>query len=69
MHNLLYYMKFGRVSAISYSNYSLLCILLLDAFCSIIWNFVEYKLLFPVESGQVESTETPEKSETNIKPN
>ena len=69
MHNLLYYMKFGRVSATPYSNYSLVCILLLDTFCSIIWNFVEYKLLFPVESGQVESTETPEKSETNIKPN
>ena len=41
-------MKFGRVSATLSCNYSLLCILLLDVFCSTIWSFVEYKLLFPV---------------------
>ena len=34
IHNLLYYMKFGRVSASPHCNYSLLCILLLDVFCS-----------------------------------
>ena len=48
INNLLYYMKFGRVSATSYCNYSLLCIALLDLFCSILWNLVEYKILFPV---------------------
>ena len=32
--NFLYYMKFIRVSATPYSNYSLLCILLLKVFCS-----------------------------------
>ena len=40
-------MKFRRVSATPYSNYSLLCILLLDKFFSTIWNLVEYELLFP----------------------
>ena len=29
---MLYYMKFGRVSATPYYNYSLLCMLLLDIF-------------------------------------
>ena len=48
INNLLYYMEFGRVSATSYCNYSLLCIVLLDLFCSILWNLVEYKILFPV---------------------
>ena len=37
------YIKFGRVSAPPYGNYSLLYILLLD-----VWDLVEYKLLFPV---------------------
>ena len=56
--NLLYYIKFGRTSVIiltnflqysqNYGNYSLLCILLLEVFCSTMWNLVEYKLLFPV---------------------
>ena len=41
-------MKFGRISATPYCNYSLLCILLLDVFCSSLWNLVEYKILFPV---------------------
>ena len=41
-------MKFGRVSATSYCNYSLLHILLLDVFCSAVWNLVEYKLIFPI---------------------
>ena len=41
-------MKFGRVSATPYCNYYLLCILLLDVFCSPICNLIEYKLLFPV---------------------
>ena len=36
------------VSATPYCNYSLLCILLLDVFCSTFWNLVEYKILFPV---------------------
>ena len=40
IHNFLYYMKFIRVSATPYSNYSLLCILLLKVFCSTIWNLV-----------------------------
>ena len=35
LSNLLHYMEFGRVSATRYSNHSLLCILLLDVFCSI----------------------------------
>ena len=48
IHKLLYYMKFGRVSAIPYCNYPLLCILLLDIFCSTLWNLVEYKTPFPV---------------------
>ena len=52
MHTLLYTicctMKFRRVLAAPYSNYSLLCILLLDVFCSTIWNLVEHTLLFPV---------------------
>ena len=41
-------MKFVRVSATPYCNYILLCILLLDVFCSTIWNLVEYNLRFPV---------------------
>ena len=41
-------MKFGRVLATPYWNYFLLCILLLDVFCSTVRNLVEYKLLFPV---------------------
>ena len=41
-------MKFRRVLATHYSNYSLLCILLSNAFWSTIWKLVEYKLLFPV---------------------
>ena len=41
-------MKFGRVTATPYCNYSLLCILLLNVFCSTLWNLVEYKILFPV---------------------
>ena len=48
IHNLLCYMKFGRVSATPHCNYSLLCILLLDVFCSTLWNLVGYKILFPV---------------------
>ena len=40
IHNFLYYMKFIRISAIPYSNYSLLCILLLKVFCSTIWNLL-----------------------------
>ena len=43
---MLYYMKFGKVSATSYCNYFLLRILLLDVFCSTLWNLVDYKLLF-----------------------
>ena len=43
-------MTFRRVSATPDSNYSLLCILLLDVFGSTIQNLVEYKLLFPVVS-------------------
>ena len=39
IHNLLYYMKFGRLSATPYCNFYLLSILLLDAFCSAIWNW------------------------------
>ena len=50
IHNLLHYMNFRRVSATSYSNYSLLCTLLLEVFSSTIWNLLEYKLLFPVVS-------------------
>ena len=46
IQNLLYYMNFERVSATPYYNYFLLCILLLDVFCSTIWNLVEHKLLF-----------------------
>ena len=41
-------MKFGRVSATSCCNYSLLCILSLIVFCSTLWNLIEYKILFPV---------------------
>ena len=41
-------MKFERVSATPYCNYSLQYILLLDVFCSTLWNLVEYKILFPV---------------------
>ena len=41
-------MKFGRVSATPPCNYSLLCILLLNVFCSTLWNLAEYKLLIPV---------------------
>ena len=37
-----------RVSDTPYYNYSLLCNVLLDVFCSTIWNLVEHKLLFPV---------------------
>ena len=48
MINLLHYMKLGRVSATPYCNSSLLYILLLDLFCSTIWDLVEYKLMFPV---------------------
>ena len=32
IHNLLHYMKFGRVSATPHCNHSLLCISLLDVF-------------------------------------
>ena len=39
----------GRLlPATPYCNYSQLCILLLDVFCSTIWNLTEYKILFPV---------------------
>ena len=48
IHNLLYYMKFGRVSATPYCNYSLLCVLSLDVYFSTTWNLVDYKLLFLV---------------------
>ena len=52
MYTLLYTvwctMKFRRVLAAPYSNYSLLCILLLDIFCSTIRNLVEHIILFPV---------------------
>ena len=48
IRKLLYYMKFGRVSATPYCNYSLQCILLLDVFCSTLWNLEECKILFPV---------------------
>ena len=48
MHNLLYFMKFGTVSDTPYFNYSLLCMLVLDVFCSTRWNLIEYKLLFSV---------------------
>ena len=41
-------MKFGRVSATPYCNYSVLYILLLDVFFSIMWDLAEYKLFFPV---------------------
>ena len=41
-------MKFGRVSATPYCDYSLLCILLLDIVFSTLWNLVEHKILFPV---------------------
>ena len=41
IHNLLNYMKFGRVSTTPQRNYSLQYILLLDVFCSTIWNLVE----------------------------
>ena len=41
-------MKFGRVSATPYCNCSLLYFLLLDVFCSILWNLAEYKIFFPV---------------------
>ena len=41
-------MKSGRVSATPFCNYSLQCTLLLDVFCSTLWNLVEYKILFPV---------------------
>ena len=47
---LFCYMNFRRVSATPYSNYSLLCTLLLKVFSSTIWNLLEYKLLFPVVS-------------------
>ena len=45
MYTLLYTISctnwnFIRVSATPYSNYSLLCILLLKVFCSTIWNLV-----------------------------
>ena len=50
IHNLLYYIKFGWVSATPYCNYSLLCILLSEVFSSTIWTLVEYKLVFPVAS-------------------
>ena len=46
MLNLLHYIKLGKVSATPYCNYSLLYFLLLDIFCSTIWDFVEYRLLF-----------------------
>ena len=47
--NLLYYMKFWNLSiATPYCNYSLLFILLLAAFCSAIWNLVDFELFFPV---------------------
>ena len=48
IHNLMCYIKFGRVSATPHCNYSLPCILLFDVFRSTLWNLVEYKLLFPV---------------------
>ena len=48
MLNLLHYIKLGKVSATPYCNYSLLYFLLLDIFCSTIWDFVEYRLLFLV---------------------
>ena len=48
MLNLLHYIKLGKVSATPYCNYSLLYFLLLDIFCSTIWDFVVYRLLFPV---------------------
>ena len=48
IHNLVYYIKFGIASATHYHNCSLLCILLLDVFCSTIWKSVEYKLLLAV---------------------
>ena len=41
-------MKFERVSATPYCNYSLLCILLLDAYCSTLWDMVACKILFLV---------------------
>ena len=44
----LYYIECGRVSASPYCTFSLLYILLLDVFCSTIWNLKEYKLLGPV---------------------
>ena len=51
MYTLLYTicctMKFRRVLPSPYSNYSLLCILL-DVFCSTIWNLGEHTILFPV---------------------
>ena len=52
MYTLLYTicctMKFRRALATLYSNYSLLCILLLDVFCSTIWNLIEHIIPFPV---------------------
>ena len=48
MHNLLYFMKFRIVSDTPYFNYSLLCMLVLDVFCSTRWNLIEHKLLFSV---------------------
>ena len=48
MHNLLYFMKLRIVSDTPYFNYSLLCMLVLDVFCSTRWNLIEYKLLFSV---------------------
>ena len=48
MLNLLHYIKLGKVSATPYCNYSLLYFLLLEIFCSTIWDFVVYRLLFPV---------------------
>ena len=48
IRKLLYYMQFGTVSATPYCNFSLQCILLLDIFCSTLWNLAEYKILFLV---------------------
>ena len=48
MHNLLYFMKLRIVSDTPYFNYSLLCMLVLDVFCSTRWNLIEHKLLFSV---------------------
>ena len=48
IRKLFCYMKFGRVSATPFCNYSLLFVLLLDVFCSTLCNLIEYKIPFPV---------------------